>query len=48
MSEQYDLYLQEHKENVAKAFHWLRLKLPHLLVGMPNIKTLNFIQILRK
>ena len=33
MSEQYDLYLQEHKENVAKAFHWLRLKLPHLLVG---------------
>lgn len=28
MSDKYDNYIQEHKENVAKAFYWLRDNLP--------------------
>lgn len=31
MSWQYDLYLQEHKENVAKGFYWIQEHLPKLL-----------------
>lgn len=31
MSLNYDLYLQEHKENVAKAFYWIHENLPQLL-----------------
>lgn len=30
MSQQYDQYLIDHKENVAKAFHWLKRNLPDL------------------
>lgn len=31
MSYQYDLYLKNHKENVAKGFYWIRDNLPELL-----------------
>ena len=31
MSWEYDLYLQEHKENVVKGFEWIRENLPELL-----------------
>ena len=31
MSWEYDLYLQEHKENVAKGFYWIQEHLPNLL-----------------
>ncbi len=31
MSREYDLYLQEHKENVAKGFYWIQENLPGLL-----------------
>lgn len=32
MSAQYDLYLQQHKNNVYKGFEWIRQNLPELLV----------------
>ena len=31
MSKEYDLYLEEHKANVAKAFYWIRDNLPEVL-----------------
>lgn len=31
MSREYDLYLQDHKENVFKGFEWLRENLPEVL-----------------
>lgn len=31
MSREYDLYLQQHKGNVAKGFHWIRENLPELV-----------------
>lgn len=31
MSREYDLYLDQHKENVAKGFYWIRDNLPELL-----------------
>ena len=31
MSREYDVYLQEHKENVAKGFYWIKENLPELL-----------------
>lgn len=34
MSKEYDLYLKEHKENVAKGFHWIQKYLPALLAGL--------------
>lgn len=37
MSIQYDLYLEEHKANVAKGFHWIRENLPELLVEMSGV-----------
>lgn len=33
MSKEYNKYLQEHKNNVAKAFYWLQTNLPELLKG---------------
>ena len=33
MSVEYDLYLQEHKENVAKGLEWLHENLPEVLAG---------------
>lgn len=36
MSIEYDLYLKEHRKNVAEAFNWLKEKLPEVVVGIPN------------
>lgn len=36
MSELYDLYLAEHKQNVAKGFKWLQENLPEVLGDMPE------------
>lgn len=33
MSVQYDLYLQQHKENVQKGFEWIQENLPELLIS---------------
>lgn len=33
MSKEYNKYLQEHKNNVAKAFYWIQTNLPELLTG---------------
>lgn len=32
MSAQYDLYLQQHRNNVYKGFWWIQENLPELLV----------------
>lgn len=32
MSAQYDLYLQQHRNNVYKGFRWIQENLPELLV----------------
>lgn len=37
MSRDYDLYLQQHKENVAKGFYWIRENLPGLIVDIPGV-----------
>lgn len=31
MSQQYDLYLKKHKENVKRGFEWIRVNLSHLV-----------------
>lgn len=31
MSKEYDLYLDQHKENVRKGFYWLKHNLPEVL-----------------
>lgn len=31
MSREYDLYLEQHRENVANGFHWIRENLPEVL-----------------
>ena len=36
MSAQYDLYLQQHKENVRKGFEWIQQNLPELLLDGYN------------
>lgn len=36
MSREYDLYLEEHKRNVAKGFYWIRENLPELLIDIPD------------
>lgn len=38
MSARYDLYLQQHKENVAKGFAWIRKNLPELLSNTDNVE----------
>ena len=37
MSREYDLYLEEHNGNVAKAFYWIRENLPELLIDIPDV-----------
>ena len=37
MSREYDSYLQEHKENVARAFCWIRDNLPELIIDIPGV-----------
>lgn len=34
MSREYDLYLQQHKDNVMKGYDWIKVNLPELLDGM--------------
>lgn len=34
MSREYDLYLEQHKGNVAKGFHWIQENLPELINGV--------------
>lgn len=38
MSKEYDLYLEEHKANVAKGFHWLREHLPKFVDGHEGLE----------
>ena len=33
MSREYDLYLEEHKANVAKGYHWIKENIPALVDG---------------
>lgn len=37
MSWEYDNYLHKHKENVAKAFYWIRDNLPELIIEMRDV-----------
>lgn len=37
MSREYDLYLQNHKENVKKGFDWIKENLPDLIVSMEGV-----------
>lgn len=34
MSREYDIYLQEHRDNVIKGYDWIKLNLPELLRGL--------------
>ena len=36
MSQQYDLYLKNHKANVKKGFDWLQTNMPWLFEGRPS------------
>lgn len=36
MSLQYDNYLEQHRENVAKGFRWLEENIPGVIVNKPN------------
>lgn len=38
MSREYDLYLEQHKGNVAKGFEWFRENLPEVLNGLDNLE----------
>lgn len=37
MSKQYDLYLEQHRSNVAKGFYWIQENLPELLINIPGV-----------
>ena len=37
MSKQYDLYLEQHRSNVAKGFYWIQENLPELLIDIPGV-----------
>lgn len=37
MSRKYDLYLEQHKGNVAKGFHWIKENLPELIIDIPGV-----------
>lgn len=37
MSWEYDNYLHKHKENVAKAFYWIRDNLPELIIPLHEV-----------
>ena len=36
MSKEYDIYLKEHRENVAKGFYWLEKNIPELFENLPK------------
>lgn len=40
MSREYDIYLQEHRDNVLKGYDWIKFNLPELLRGL-NIDELD-------
>ena len=40
MSKKYDLYLEQHKDGVRKAFNWIKENLPELVEGRDNIEWL--------
>ena len=37
MSKQYDLYLEQHRGNVAKGFYFIKENLPELLIDIPGV-----------
>ena len=37
MSKQYDLYLEQHRSNVAKGFYWIQENIPELLIDIPGV-----------
>lgn len=37
MSREYDLYLEQHKENVTKGFNWIRYNLPEVLIYISGV-----------
>lgn len=37
MSREYDLYLEQHKGNVAKGFRWIKENLPELIIDIPGV-----------
>ena len=37
MSKEYDLYLEQHRANVAKGFYWIQENIPELLIDIPNV-----------
>ena len=37
MNKQYDLYLEQHRSNVAKGFYWIQENLPELLINIPGV-----------
>ena len=37
MSREYDLYLEQHKGNVAKGFHWIQENLPELITPIDGV-----------
>lgn len=37
MSREYDLYLEQHRGNVAKAYYWIEQNLPELLIEIPDV-----------
>lgn len=38
MSREYDLYLEQHKENVGNGYRWLCVELPELTEGVENLE----------
>ena len=34
MSREYDIYLQQHKDNVRKGYEWIKLHIPEILTGL--------------
>lgn len=37
MSREYDIYLQEHRDNVRKGYEWIKINLPELLVSITGV-----------
>lgn len=37
MSREYDLYLEQHKGNVSKGYHWIEENLPELIIIIPGV-----------
>lgn len=37
MSREYDLYLEQHKDNVRKGFDWISQNIPELIIDIPGV-----------